>query len=75
VALGEVGLGGEIRQVAHAPRRLAEAARLGYRQALVPATGAGGEDLAVTPVATLREALHHALDGEGARLRSPVRTG
>ena len=36
VACGEVGLAGELRQVSHTPRRLAEAARLGFRQALVP---------------------------------------
>ncbi len=36
VACGEVGLGGELRQVAHTPRRLAEAARLGFRQAVLP---------------------------------------
>ena len=36
IAFGEVGLGGEVRQVPHAPRRLAEAARLGFRYALVP---------------------------------------
>jgi DNA repair protein RadA/Sms len=36
VVIGEVGLGGEIRQVAHTPRRLTEAARLGFRRALVP---------------------------------------
>jgi DNA repair protein RadA/Sms len=36
VALGEVGLGGEIRQAAQAPRRLAEALRLGFRRAIVP---------------------------------------
>jgi DNA repair protein RadA/Sms len=38
VVVGEVGLGGEIRQVAQTPRRLAEAARLGYRRAIVPAS-------------------------------------
>ena len=38
VACGEVGLGGELRQVAHTPRRLAEAARLGFRRAIVPAS-------------------------------------
>jgi DNA repair protein RadA/Sms len=38
VAFGEVGLGGEIRQVPHAPRRLSEAARIGFRRALVPAS-------------------------------------
>lgn len=36
VACGEVGLGGELRQVAHTPRRLSEAARIGFRQAVVP---------------------------------------
>jgi DNA repair protein RadA/Sms len=36
VACGEVGLGGEIRQVSHMGRRLAEAARLGFKAALVP---------------------------------------
>jgi DNA repair protein RadA/Sms len=36
VACGEIGLGGELRQVAHTKRRLAEAARLGFGRALVP---------------------------------------
>lgn len=38
VAFGEVGLGGEVRQVPDAPRRLAEAVRLGLHTALVPAS-------------------------------------
>ncbi|MEM9034607.1 MAG: DNA repair protein RadA [Actinomycetota bacterium] len=38
VACGEVGLGGEIRRVPHLERRLAEAARLGFRSAVVPAS-------------------------------------
>mgnify|MGYP001814054300 FL=1 len=36
VVVGEVGLGGELRRVAHLDRRLAEAARLGFRRAIVP---------------------------------------
>ena len=36
VAIGEVGLGGEVRRVPGLQRRLAEAARLGFRRALVP---------------------------------------
>ena len=36
IALGEVGLSGEIRRVGGTGRRLAEAARQGYRVALVP---------------------------------------
>jgi len=47
VALGEVGLAGEIRAVTGIPRRLAEAARLGFRQAVVPAGSLGSDP---TPV-------------------------
>jgi DNA repair protein RadA/Sms len=38
VACGEVGLGGELRQVVHTDRRLAEAARLGFTRACVPSS-------------------------------------
>jgi DNA repair protein RadA/Sms len=38
VACAELGLGGELRQVSHTTRRLAEAARLGFRRALLPAS-------------------------------------
>jgi DNA repair protein RadA/Sms len=58
VACGEVGLAGEIRQVAHTPRRLAEAARLGFGQALIPSSaGVTGGPLPVTPVRTMLEAV------------------
>ncbi|MGH3910227.1 MAG: magnesium chelatase domain-containing protein, partial [Pseudonocardiaceae bacterium] len=40
VAIGEVGLAGEVRHVTGLRRRLAEAARLGFRHALVPTDGA-----------------------------------
>ena len=36
VACAELGLGGELRQVSQTPRRLAEAARLGFRRVLLP---------------------------------------
>jgi DNA repair protein RadA/Sms len=36
VFLGEVGLGGELRPIAQLERRLAEAARLGFRRAFLP---------------------------------------
>jgi DNA repair protein RadA/Sms len=36
VVFGEVGLGGEVRQAPQAPRRLAEALRLGFTRAIVP---------------------------------------
>ncbi|NBP54738.1 MAG: DNA repair protein RadA, partial [Actinobacteria bacterium] len=38
VVVGEVGLAGEVRQVAQVGRRLAEAARLGFTRAIVPAS-------------------------------------
>ena len=41
VAFGEVGLAGELRPVTGIPRRLAEAARLGYHTAFVPTPGNG----------------------------------
>ncbi|HYO40042.1 MAG TPA: DNA repair protein RadA [Nocardioidaceae bacterium] len=37
VAIGEIGLAGELRRVRDTPQRLAEAARLGFRGAIVPA--------------------------------------
>jgi predicted ATP-dependent serine protease len=36
-AIGEIGLGGEIRRISRLDVRLAEAARLGFRRLLVPA--------------------------------------
>jgi DNA repair protein RadA/Sms len=65
VAIGEVGLTGEVRRVGAVPRRLAEAARLGFRQALVPpgTSGAAGpvpDGMRVHEVRDLNEALHSA---------------
>ena len=58
VAFGEVGLGGEVRPVPQLPRRLAEAARLGFRQALVPAgVEARATGLAVVEVDSVTHAL------------------
>jgi DNA repair protein RadA/Sms len=36
IAIGEVGLAGEIRRVTGTPRRIAEAERMGFRHAIVP---------------------------------------
>jgi DNA repair protein RadA/Sms len=41
VAIGEVGLAGEVRRVPGVARRLAEAERMGFRYAIVPAGAAG----------------------------------
>jgi DNA repair protein RadA/Sms len=40
VAIGEVGLAGELRAVAQVEKRLQEAARLGFRRAVIPRPGA-----------------------------------
>jgi DNA repair protein RadA/Sms len=60
IALGEVGLSGELRRVPGLNRRLAEAARLGFEWALVPSRSAASlPGLKVVEVATLAQALHH----------------
>jgi DNA repair protein RadA/Sms len=68
VAIGEVGLAGEVRQVTGLRRRLAEAARLGFRHALVPpespvhnktgGASAPPPEMRVHVVADLATALH-----------------
>ncbi|MEX2293050.1 MAG: DNA repair protein RadA [Acidimicrobiales bacterium] len=68
VACGEIGLGGELRQVHQTARRLAEAARLGFRRAVVPSSALvsvpGMEVLAATTVA---EAIRVARVGPSVR--------
>lgn len=55
VVFGEVGLGGEIRTVSQAERRIAEAKKLGFTNALAPKNSS--KDSFVTAVCDLREAL------------------
>jgi DNA repair protein RadA/Sms len=62
VAIGEVGLAGELRPVSAARARLAEAARLGFTAALVPQNcGAQFPQMRTIEVADLAEAIRHAL--------------
>lgn len=64
VAAAEVALSGELRPVAGTDRRLREAARLGYRRALIAGTGERDVDgLHVLAVPTLRAALGVGLSG------------
>jgi DNA repair protein RadA/Sms len=57
-AIGEVSLSGDVRRVSALDRRLAEAARLGFTAALVPAGQAGAPTgIRAVPAATLAEAL------------------
>ena len=63
LVLGEVGLAGEVRAVAQSDARLAEAARLGFARALVPAGNARHAEVppgfAVEPIETVAETLDH----------------
>jgi DNA repair protein RadA/Sms len=73
VAIGEVGLLGELRGVTGLERRLREAARLGFTTALVPRAGRGTPPievagLRIVEVATLREAIAVGL-GDAPRSR------
>ncbi|MDR6863722.1 DNA repair protein RadA [Phycicoccus sp. 3266] len=65
VAFGELGLAGELRPVTGIPRRLAEAARLGFRTAYVPAGTAGNgpapEGMTVVECPDIRSAVRSAL--------------
>lgn len=65
VAIGELGLTGEIRAVSHMNQRLAEAARLGFRKVIIPKYGSEkleipGE-LTVYRVRNVREAIEVAM--------------
>lgn len=62
VAFGEVGLAGEVRLVTQTERRLAEAARLGFGRAVVPAAYDGpGHGLTVQRARTVAQALQLGL--------------
>ena len=68
VAIGEVGLLGELRSVSGLERRLREAARLGFVRAIVPRPGRGSPTpdvpgLEIVAVGSLREAIEAALVG------------
>jgi DNA repair protein RadA/Sms len=64
VAIGEVGLSGELRSVSQMERRLAEAERLGFARCLLPQAalrrGAPASGMQLVPAASLREAIRLA---------------
>ena len=66
VVVGEVGLGGDVRQVAHTARRLAEAARLGFTWAVVPRSAPPDLPLPAVRVGTLREVVCNVLGDPAA---------
>ncbi len=72
VVVGEVGLSGELRAVSQLDRRVAEAARLGFKRCLVPKveTKASSKDIELIPASTLREAIGVGLVRGEARDRT-----
>ncbi len=74
VVVGEVGLGGEVRRATGAERRLHEAARLGFKRALVPRSderSGSPPAIAVKEVATLTQAIDVALGGVSSQPGAP----
>lgn len=69
VLIGEVGLSGELRWVGQMNARLREAAKLGFRRAVIPRRVRSNEPLPegieIQQARSLREALHLALIEEG----------
>jgi DNA repair protein RadA/Sms len=64
VAIGELGLGGEVRSVPQLERRLAEAARLGFTRAVIPERAHSAppvDGLELVDVTDVRDALDQAL--------------
>lgn len=65
VAIGEIGLTGEIRAVSHLNQRLGEVLRLGFKKCIIPRSGSDKVDvpsgLIVYRVRNLREAIETAL--------------
>ena len=61
VAIGEVGLTGEVRSVSHMNQRLQEISRLGFKQCIIPKNGADKleipDGLTVFKVRNIREAI------------------
>lgn len=65
VAIGEVGMTGEIRSVSHMNQRLAEISRLGFKKCMLPRSGSERldipEGMTVYRVRNIREAIETAL--------------
>jgi len=66
VIIGEVGLGGQVRSVSQMELRLKEAAKLGFKRAIVPKGQTFPADLGleIIPVSKVLEAIVAALPGQ-----------
>jgi DNA repair protein RadA/Sms len=66
VVFGEIGLGGEVRPVQRGQERIREAAKLGFKRAILPAANMpkkGEAGIELLPVKRLEEALEAVLTG------------
>ncbi|GAF66174.1 putatice ATPase [Bacillus sp. TS-2] len=67
VAIGEIGLTGEIRRVSRIEQRVNEAAKLGFKRMIIPEKNMGGwtapKGIKIIGVTTVEEALDTALGG------------
>ncbi|WP_302467499.1 magnesium chelatase domain-containing protein, partial [Shouchella clausii] len=67
VIIGEVGLTGEVRRVSRIEQRVMEAAKLGFKRAIIPERNIGGwnppDDIEIIGVKNVAEALHKTLGG------------
>jgi len=72
VAIGEMGLSGELRAVPHMDRRLSEAAKLGFKRCLVPKTTKVDvpQGMELIGAESVREALRKALTKGGDKADS-----
>ncbi|RKD22764.1 DNA repair protein RadA [Ammoniphilus oxalaticus] len=67
IIIGEIGLTGEVRGVSRIEQRVKEAAKLGFKRAIIPNKNVTGWDhpqgVTIIPVQTVEEALREALGG------------
>ncbi len=66
VAIGEIGLGGEIRTISQVEKRIAESKKLGFKRIVIPKHNLKGTrvngDVALVEVGTVEEAIHSAFE-------------
>ncbi|MDO5124996.1 MAG: DNA repair protein RadA [Ruminococcus sp.] len=63
IAFGEIGLGGELRNISHAEQRLSEAERMGFEKCILPAQSLKGIDISrysmkIVGVRTIKQAFN-----------------
>jgi DNA repair protein RadA/Sms len=74
VAVGEIGLSGELRMAAQLDRRVSESARLGFKYFMIPRCGAMSlqkdSGIELIPVSTLKEAIFKGLSRTHRRTKT-----